>query len=203
MCIFSFKGNQCTYSDPCNTSQLINSTGTGLQHTLMTCSQGSIQTDGYPYLNYPNSVYHRWAFLNIGFRSMSITLEDFEVSVVIGSDYGVQSVKLFHGQKWIPYMTYTIAHIVDGFGHSANIFGCNMNEYRHMTCRIHFAHGIVLQMALHIRLFTVWSALLLPFSLLYLPQLPDIIDEWNHQPLPNCSQKNITQKITENHESPF
>ena len=35
-------------------------------------------------------------------------------------------------------MTYTIAHIVDGFGHSANIFGCNMNEYRHMTYRIHF-----------------------------------------------------------------
>ena len=35
-------------------------------------------------------------------------------------------------------MTYTIAHIVDGFGHSANVSGCNMNEYRHMTYRIHF-----------------------------------------------------------------
>ena len=46
--------------------------------------------------------------------------------------------KLFHGQKLIPYTTYTIAHIVDGFGHSANIFGCNMNEYRHITYRIHF-----------------------------------------------------------------
>ena len=50
-------------------------------------------------------------------------------------------------------MTYTIAHIVDGFGHSANIFGCNMNEYRHMTYRRHiefiFAHGIILQTTLH------------------------------------------------------
>ena len=35
-------------------------------------------------------------------------------------------------------MTYTIAHIVDGFGHSVNLFGCNMNEYRHMTYRIYF-----------------------------------------------------------------
>ena len=35
-------------------------------------------------------------------------------------------------------MTYTIAHIADGFEHSANIFGCNMNEYQHMTYRIHF-----------------------------------------------------------------
>ena len=36
------------------------------------------------------------------------------------------------------HMTYTIEHIVDGFGHSANIFGCNMNEYRHMTLKFHF-----------------------------------------------------------------
>ena len=35
-------------------------------------------------------------------------------------------------------MTYAIAHIVDGLGHSTNIFGCNMNEYRNMTYRIHF-----------------------------------------------------------------
>ena len=34
-------------------------------------------------------------------------------------------------------MAYTIAHNVDGFGHSANIIECNMNEYRHMTYRIH------------------------------------------------------------------
>ena len=34
-------------------------------------------------------------------------------------------------------MTYTIAHIVDRFAHSANIFGCDMIEYRHMTFRIH------------------------------------------------------------------
>ena len=27
----------------------------------------------------------------------------------------------------------TIAHIVDGFGHGANIFGSNMNEYGRMT----------------------------------------------------------------------
>ena len=33
-------------------------------------------------------------------------------------------------------MTFTITHIVDRFGHSANIFGCSMNEYRHMTYRI-------------------------------------------------------------------
>ena len=32
---------------------------------------------------------------------------------------------------------YTIAHIVHGFGHSANISGCNMNEYRHLAYRIH------------------------------------------------------------------
>ena len=35
-------------------------------------------------------------------------------------------------------MIYLIAHIVDGFGHGANVFGCNMNEYRHMTYRVHF-----------------------------------------------------------------
>ena len=29
-------------------------------------------------------------------------------------------------------------HIADGFGHSANIFGCNINEYRHLTYRIQF-----------------------------------------------------------------
>ena len=29
------------------------------------------------------------------------------------------------------HMTYTIADILDRFRHSANIFGCNMNEYRH------------------------------------------------------------------------
>ena len=35
-------------------------------------------------------------------------------------------------------MTYTIAHIAHRFGHSANIFGCSMNEYRHMKYRFHF-----------------------------------------------------------------
>ena len=32
----------------------------------------------------------------------------------------------------IKYMT-KIAHIVDGFGHGAKIFGSNMNEYGRMT----------------------------------------------------------------------
>ena len=27
------------------------------------------------------------------------------------------------------HMTYTFAHIVDGFGHRANTFGCNLNKY--------------------------------------------------------------------------
>ena len=39
-------------------------------------------------------------------------------------------------------MKYTIAHIIDGFRHSCgiNVFGCNMDEYRHtgMTYRISF-----------------------------------------------------------------
>ena len=35
-------------------------------------------------------------------------------------------------------MIYLIAHIVDGFGLCANIVGCKMNEYRHMTYNIHF-----------------------------------------------------------------
>ena len=48
-------------------------------------------------------------------------------------------------------MTYSIAHILDGFGHSANVFGRNMNEYRHMTYWIHFCQwDNKLQMALHI-----------------------------------------------------
>ena len=47
-------------------------------------------------------------------------------------------------------MTYTIAHIVDGFGHGASIFEGNMNEYRHMTYSIHVRPWIqFLQMALH------------------------------------------------------
>ena len=48
------------------------------------------------------------------------------------------------------HMTYTIAHIVDGFGQSASIFEGSMNEYRHMTYSIHFRLWIhFLQMALH------------------------------------------------------
>ena len=46
--------------------------------------------------------------------------------------------KFAHKINESKHMTYTIAHIVDGFGHSANIFGRNMNEYRHMTYRIDF-----------------------------------------------------------------
>ena len=45
--------------------------------------------------------------------------------------------KFAHNSNESRHMTYTIAHIVDGFGHSTNIFGCNMNEYRHLTYRIH------------------------------------------------------------------
>ena len=54
-----------------------------------------------------------------------------------------------HNINGIEHMIYLIAHIVDGFGHGLNIFGCKMNEYRHMTYNIHFAHGIILQMALY------------------------------------------------------
>ena len=38
--------------------------------------------------------------------------------------------KFAHNINKIKHMTYNIAHIVDGSGHGANIFGCNMNEYR-------------------------------------------------------------------------
>ena len=41
-------------------------------------------------------------------------------------------------------MTNKIAYIVDGFRHGANIFGCNMNEYRHiMTKKLTFAQSWV------------------------------------------------------------
>ena len=48
------------------------------------------------------------------------------------------SHKFAHNISESNHMKYTIAHIADGFGHSANIFGCNMNEYQHMTYRIQF-----------------------------------------------------------------
>ena len=42
------------------------------------------------------------------------------------------------------------AHIVDGFGHGANISGCNMNIDIHVSHKeFTFAHGILLQMTLH------------------------------------------------------
>ena len=37
----------------------------------------------------------------------------------------------------IKHMTCKNAHIVDGFGHGANIFGCNMIDYQHITYGIH------------------------------------------------------------------
>ena len=42
----------------------------------------------------------------------------------------------------------TIAHVLDGFGHSTNIFKRNMNEYRHIEFT--FAHVIILPMTVHI-----------------------------------------------------
>ena len=59
-------------------------------------------------------------------------------------DQGTLRIKLNIGLQHIKYrmshinLTYTIADIADGFGHNANIFGYNMNEYRHMAYRIHF-----------------------------------------------------------------
>ena len=38
-----------------------------------------------------------------------------------------------HNINEIKHMTNKIAHVGDGFRHGANFFGCNMNEYRHMT----------------------------------------------------------------------
>ena len=46
--------------------------------------------------------------------------------------------KFAHNINESKYNDIYIAHIVDGSGHRANIFGCNLNEYRHMTFRIHF-----------------------------------------------------------------
>ena len=41
-----------------------------------------------------------------------------------------------------------MANILDGFGHSTNIFERNMNENRHI--KFTFAHVIILPMAVHI-----------------------------------------------------
>ena len=64
--------------------------------------------------------------------------------------YQIQHIKheFAHGINEIRHIACKIINILDGFGHGPYIFGCNMNEYRHII----IIKNSLSQMALQIRI---------------------------------------------------
>ena len=67
-------------------------------------------------------LHHKWIRRHVAYKTEHATYQIPHVTC-----------KFAHFINEIKHMTCKFAHIVDGFGHGANTFGCNMNEYRHMT----------------------------------------------------------------------
>ena len=67
-------------------------------------------------------LHHKWIRRHVAYKTEHMT---YQIPHVIR--------KFAHSINEIKHMTCKCAHIVDGFGRGANTFGCNMNEYQHMT----------------------------------------------------------------------